>query len=96
VQCSVAGATLEAWFEGSQGALGTGGKTVDNGRLTAQGTQGVQTCQVAGDGYVLIKGIMVTPGSGSPTIGIQAKGVQVGSSNVAIRANSYLRVTRIS
>lgn len=49
---------------------------------------------VNGDGNMLIKGVVITPASGSPAIGIQAKKVTSGTG--AVYANSYLKVTRIA
>jgi hypothetical protein len=46
------------------------------------------------DGMIEFSGIIVTPGSGSPTIGIQAKKVTSGTG--AVYANSFIRATRIA
>jgi hypothetical protein len=90
VQCSVAGGTLEAQCKGNQTST-----AIMAHRLSAQGTQGPVTGRISGDNVIRISGILVTPGSGSPTIGIQAKGAQA-SQTPYIRANSYLRVEKTS
>ena len=65
------------------------------GYFTGQGVQGPQMNEVAGLGLAEIKGIVITPATGSPIIGIQAKGVQSGAL-AWIKANSYLQVIRVS
>lgn len=90
VQCSVAGATVEARVVGPQST------TADKSyRITAQGAQSTAIGNIAGDNMIRISGIVITPGSGSPTIGIQAKGVQASQAHY-IRANSLLRVEKTS
>lgn len=96
VQCAVASATVAAMMIGSQAALSTTGTAgVTLGNFTAQAVQGPQVNEVVGLGVCRITGIVVTPATGSPVIGIQAKGVQSGALGW-IKGDSYLRVTRIS
>jgi hypothetical protein len=90
VQCSVAGGTLEAQVLGNQTT-----SAYKAHRLTTQGVQGAVIGNISGDNQIMIEGILVTPGSGSPTIGLQAKGIQA-SQVVYIRANSFLRVEKTS
>jgi hypothetical protein len=95
VQCSVAGATINAQVWGSQGAQGIANYVMHQ-IITTQGAQGFQTNLVAGVGECWIRGIAIMPGSGSPTLGIQAKGVQSATTNGAVRAGSYLKIRRVS
>jgi hypothetical protein len=89
LQCSEASATVNAF------AIGTQTQTITrNQRISAQGVQTPAYILVNGDGNMLIKGVVITPASGSPAIGIQAKKVTSGTG--AVYANSYLKVTRIA
>lgn len=92
VQCSVAGATVHGWIEGSQSALGSNNLTVRN-RIVAQGAQSTAMNLVAGDGIVTLGGIVVAPASAC-NFTIRAKKATSGTG--AVYANSFLKVTRIS
>jgi hypothetical protein len=89
IQCSVAGATLEGQIRGFQTAI-----IYRSERQTTQGAQGSAFTLINGNGVITLTGILITPGSGSPSIGVQAKKVTSGTG--AVYANSFLRVTRIA
>jgi len=100
IQCSVAGATVACMFFGDQGALSSAAGSAAGAsiqRLDTQGNMGPNFNQASAGakGVARVSGIVITPGSGSPTIGIQAKGIQAGAL-AWILANSYLKVVRIA
>lgn len=87
VQSSTGAGTLEAQLWGTQ----TGVINV-NKRMNVVG--GIQTAGLqAGDNSIWITGVYVA--SGTPTLGLQVKGVQASQAH-AIRANSMMKITRIS
>jgi hypothetical protein len=90
VQCSVAGATVEGIVVGPQTTV-----TVNSYRQTAQGNGTLPTQRVAGAQSVILSGIIITPGTGSPTIGVQAKGVQASQAWYA-KANAHLMLIKTS
>lgn len=96
IQCSVPNAVVSASFIGSQSALATTSSAGTSlGYFTGQGILGPQFNQVTANGIAEINGIVITPSTGTPIIGIQSLGVQSGAFGW-IKSNSYLKVTRIS
>jgi hypothetical protein len=89
IQCNTAAATVEGTVRGPQ--TNTALKSY---RQTAQGVGTLPTQNVAGAQSVVLSGIIITP-AGSPTIGVQAKGVQASQAWYA-KANCYLRLTKTS
>lgn len=92
IQCSVAGAGVQGWFEGSQTTLGTNVIRVNN-RITDQGFQSVAVTRVNGDGVCTMGGLVLAPNSPC-NLFLTAKKVTSGTGNV--RIGSFLKVTRIS
>jgi hypothetical protein len=90
IQCSVAGATVEGCVVGPQTTT-----AMASYRQTAQGSGTLPTQRVAGAQCVRLEGFIQAPGSGSPTIGVQAKGVQASQAWYA-KANCFLSLTRIA
>jgi hypothetical protein len=90
IQCSVAGATVEGKVIGPQTT--TAEKSF---RQTAQGTPTLPIQNVAGAQSVMLVGIITAPGSGSPAIGVQIKGVQASQAWYA-KANCFLKLTKTS
>jgi hypothetical protein len=88
VQCSVAGAVVEGVVHGPQTT--TANKSY---RQTAQGSGTLAIQNVAGAQSVVLSGIIITPSSGSPVIGVQAKGVQASQAWYA-KPNAFLRVMK--
>jgi hypothetical protein len=89
IQCSVSGATVEGKVLGPQTTTAE-----TSYRQTAQGNGTIPIQRVAGAQSVTLSGIIVTP-SGSPTVGVQAKGVQASVAWYA-KANCYLVLTKTS
>jgi len=91
VQCSVAGATVEGNIMGFQVA--------DRMKCSRQSSQGLTNTtpfnMVAGTQGVSLTGIIITPGSGSPVIGVQIKGVQA-SQAWYVKANSFITIVKTS
>jgi hypothetical protein len=87
VQCSVAGATVEGVVMGPQTTAAN-----KSYRQVAQGNGTLPIQNIAGAQSVVLSGIITTP-AGSPTIGIQAKGVQASQAWYA-KANCYLKLTK--
>lgn len=92
IQCSVAGAGVQGWFEGSQAALGANALRVSE-RITTQGFQSTAVTRVTGDGVCTMGGIVVAPASACQLF-LTARKITSGSGNV--RIGSFLKVTRIS
>jgi len=90
VQCSIAAATVAGIVQGPQIAAGPDSSYYQ----TAQGNGVLPTQRTAGAQCVEIAGIIIAP-AGSPTIGVQAKGVQA-SQRWFAKANSYLKITKTS
>ena len=80
---------------GTQGAQSAAEANSAMWLIQTQGVQGYQVNEVAGVGFATITGILITPSSGSPVLGIQAKGVQSGGLGW-ILGNSFLKVVRIA
>jgi hypothetical protein len=76
---------------GPQGIQG-GSTNISSNWQTAQGVMGAQTNTAIGISWYEMRGLVTTPSTGSPVIGVQAKGVQA-SCPSAILANSFLKVT---
>jgi hypothetical protein len=90
VQCSVAGATIEGVVHGPQTT------TADKSyRQTAQGSGTLPIQNIAGAQSVVLSGIITTPGSGSPVVGVQIKGVQA-SQNWFTKPNAFISLTKTS
>ena len=91
VQCSVAGATVEGNIMGFLVA--------DRMKCSRQSSQGLTNTtpfnMVAGTQGVSLTGIIITPGSGSPVIGVQIKGVQA-SQAWYVKANSFITIVKTS
>ena len=91
VQCSVAGATVEGNIFGFQTAAAM--------LCSRQSSQGITTTtpfnRVAGTQGVSLTGIIITPGSGSPVIGVQIKGVQA-SQAWYVKPNSFITIVKTS
>jgi hypothetical protein len=89
IQCSVAGATVEGTILGYQ--------TVNAAKLIRQNAQGVVAAtpiqMTAGAQSVILTGLIITPGSGSPVIGVQIKGVQA-SQAWYTKANAFIKVMK--
>lgn len=91
IQCSVAGAGIQGWFEGNQAAIGTNTLRVSN-RITGQGFQSMAVTRVSGDGICTMGGLVLAPNSACQLF-LTAKKVTSGSGNV--RIGSFLKVTKI-
>jgi hypothetical protein len=89
IQCSVGGATVEGSVKGPQTAT-----ALKSYRQAAQGVGILPTQNVAGAQSVVLTGIIITP-AGSPTIGVQAKGVQASQAWYA-KPNCFLRLVKTS
>jgi hypothetical protein len=90
VQCSVAGATVEAVVVGPQTTAAD-----KSYRQSAQGNGTLPIQNVAGLQTVRVFGVITVPGSGSPVINIQGKGVQA-SQSWTLKAGAYLKITKTS
>jgi collagen type I alpha len=90
IQCSVAGAIVEGVVRGPQTT--TSSKAY---RQAAQGNGTLPIQNVAGVQSVELAGFIQAPSTGSPTIGVQVKGVQA-SQGWWSKPNCLLRLTRIS
>jgi hypothetical protein len=89
VQCSVGGATVFGRVVGAQTTTGDASYA-----QTAQGSGTLPIQRVAGSQTVELKGIITVPGSGSPVIGVQIKGVQ--ASQAWGVDQGYLKITKTS
>lgn len=90
IQCSVAGATVEGRVDGPQTTTAT-----KSYRQTAQGVGTLPIQNVAGAQTVVLHGLITAPGSGTPGIGVQVKGVQASQAWYA-KANCFLKLTKTS
>jgi hypothetical protein len=70
----------------------TAGAADKSYRQTGQGSGIIPIQNVAGAQSVRLSGIIITP-AGSPTIGVQVKGVQVSQAWYA-KPNCYLKLTK--
>ena len=95
LQCSVASATVSGSALGNQAAAVGGAAVLADQTISAQGVQGPVSTMFTGLGWYEVNAFVLTPGTGSPYIGIQAKGVQSGG-NTWVKANSYMSVIRIA
>lgn len=87
IQCSVAGATVEGVVSGPQTTAAD-----KSYRQVAQGNGILPIQNIAGAQSVRLSGIIITP-AGSPSIGVQVKGVQASQAWYA-KANCYLKLTK--
>jgi len=88
VSCSVGGGTLEAQCRGPHDA-----STDFSERMTAFDTMTTHemTVPASANSCVMIDGVVVTPGSGAPTISVTTQG----SGACSVKANAYLRLEKV-
>lgn len=90
IQCSVAGATVGGKVIGPQTTTAEASY-----RQTAQGVGTLPIQRVAGAQSVILSGFIQAPATGSPSIGVQAKGVQASQAWYA-KPYGHLMLMRIA